>query len=80
VKLTLKISGPKVHDVGYRAFLLDSAEDLGLQGFHARNTVEEGMQVVVAYLDGDEKNLAEFRKNIEAERPAKAEVSALTFE
>jgi acylphosphatase len=80
VKLKLKISGPKVHDVGYRAFLLETAEDAGLRGFQARNVAEEGLQVVMVCLEGEEIPMAEFRRIIEEQRPAKSEVSLLTFE
>lgn len=78
--LKLRISGPKVHDVGFRAFILEATEDNSLQGFQARNIIENGQPVVVAHLSGEEKNLAEFRKIIEAERPSKAEVFAIAFE
>jgi acylphosphatase len=54
VKLTLKISGTKVQDVGYRAFLLETAEDLRMRGFFAQNTVEEGMHAVTVYQEDNE--------------------------
>ncbi len=37
MKIKIKITGPKVHDVGYRYFLMTNAIDMGLRGFHARN-------------------------------------------
>ncbi len=57
VKLTLKISGAKVHDVGYRAFLLEAAEDLRMRGFFAQNRVEEGLQTVIALPRGSNEAL-----------------------
>ncbi|MDD1748940.1 MAG: acylphosphatase, partial [Methanothrix sp.] len=80
MKLTLKISGAKVHDVGYRAFLLEAAEDLRLRGFFAQNTVEEGLQAVIVYLEGKEASMEKFQKTARLERPDKAEVSSITFE
>jgi acylphosphatase len=79
VKLTLKISGAKVHDVGYRAFLLEAAEDLRMRGFFAQNTVEEGLQAVVVYLEGNEASMEKFQKIAQMQRPDKAVVSAITF-
>jgi len=79
VKLTLKISGAKVHDVGYRAFLLEAAEDLRMQGFFAQNTVEEGLQAVIVYLEGNEASMEKFQKIAQMQRPDKAVVSAITF-
>ncbi|MCX6678784.1 MAG: acylphosphatase [Methanothrix sp.] len=35
MKQQAKITGPKVHDVGYRIFLMSNAIDLGLKGFQA---------------------------------------------
>jgi hypothetical protein len=37
MKLKVKIAGHKVHDVGYRYFLMSNAIDIGLEGFSARN-------------------------------------------
>jgi acylphosphatase len=79
VKLTLKISGAKVHDVGYRAFLLEAAEDLKMRGFFAQNTVEEGLQAVIVYLEGNEASMEKFQKIAQMQRPDKAVVSAITF-
>ena len=37
LKLKIKITGPKVHEVGHIYFLMSNAIDIGLKGFHARN-------------------------------------------
>ena len=79
MKLTLNISGAKVHDVGYRAFLLEAAEDLRMRGFFAQNTVEEGLQAVIVYLEGNEASMENFQKIAQMQRPDKAVVSAITF-
>ena len=79
MKLTLKISGTKVHDVGYRAFLLEAAEDLRMRGFFAQNTVEEGLQAVIVYLEGNEASLEKFQKIAQIQRPDKAVVSSIAF-
>lgn len=46
MKQKVKITGPKVHDVGYRYFLMSNAIDLGLKGFQARNRMGEMGQEV----------------------------------
>ena len=79
MKLKLKISGSKVHDVGYRAFLLEAAEDLGLIGFYARNVTEDSLPVVIACLEGDVASLAEFQCIVRSQRPDKADVSDIVF-
>lgn len=79
MKLKLKISGSKVHDVGYRAFLLEAAEDLGLTGFYARNMTEDSLPVVIACLEGDEAHLAEFQCIVRSQRPDRADVSDIVF-
>ena len=48
MKLKVKITGPKVHDVGYRPFLTEIAMGLALRGFEVYNDEEDGRQVVVA--------------------------------
>ena len=75
MKLKVKITGPKVHDVGYRYFLMSNAIDLGLKGFHARNRMGEKDQQVIALVEGDEEAIADFRALAEARKPEHAEVS-----
>jgi acylphosphatase len=60
MKLKAKITGPKVHDVGYRIFLMINAIDLGLKGFHARNRTGEKGPEVTALVEGDEETIADF--------------------
>lgn len=79
MKLNLRITGAAVHDVGYRAFLLEAAEDLGLAGFQARNITEEGMQAVTALLEAEQDQLAEFERIARAQKPEKAIVSDVSF-
>ena len=58
MKLKIKIAGLKVHDVGYRYFLMSNAIDLGLKGFHARNRMNGEKQEVLALVEGDEEEIA----------------------
>jgi len=80
MKLKIKIAGPKVHDVGYRYFLMSNAIDLGLKGFHARNRMNGEKQEVLALVEGDEEEIADFKELVENRKPELSEVSSIAFE
>jgi len=80
MKLKIKITGPKVHDVGYRYFLMSNAIDLGLKGFHARNKMSGEVQEVIALVEGDEETIADFKTLVEAQKPEHSQVSSIAFE
>jgi acylphosphatase len=80
MKLQTKILGRKVHEVGYRAFLLHKAMELGCHQFSAYNRFEEGLQTVVALIEGDEGQLLGFKGFVEESKPETSEVSGTFFE
>jgi acylphosphatase len=80
MKLKIKITGPKVHDVGYRVFLLKNAMNLALPGLSTYNWEENGQQEVIALVEGDEARIAPFLQTIEKNKPELAEVSKVTSE
>ena len=80
MKLKVKITGPKVHDVGYRYFLMSNAIDTGLKGFHARNRMGEKEPEVTALVEGDEETIADFKKLVETQKPDHSQVSSIVFE
>jgi acylphosphatase len=80
MKLKIKITGPKVHDVGYRVFLLKNAMNLALHGLSTYNWEENGQQEVIALVEGDEVRIAPFLQVIERNKPELAEVSKVTSE
>jgi len=80
MKLKIKIAGPKVHDVGYRVFLLKHAMNLALPGLSTYNWEENGQQEVIALVEGDEARIAAFRQMVEKNKPELAEVSKVTSE
>jgi hypothetical protein len=80
MKLKVKIIGPKVHDGGYRYFLLGIAMSSRIRKFEAHNTKgNEGGEVLV-FADGDEAAIKAFRAQVETEHPAQSEVSNIVFE
>ena len=80
MKLKIKITGPKVHDVGYRYFLMSNAIDMGLKGFHARNRTGEKGPEVTALVEGDQETIADFKRLIETQKPEHSQVSGIAFE
>jgi acylphosphatase len=80
MKLKIKIAGPKVHDVGYRVFLLKHAMNMALPGLSTYNWDEDGQQEVIALVKGDEARIKAFLKAIERSKPEMAEVSKITSE
>ncbi len=72
------IEGEKVHNVGYRPFLLSKAWELNIPNYFARNIKEEdGVERVEVYLGGDEEQVQEFIEFIKNNYPPKAKVSGV---
>jgi acylphosphatase len=65
MKLKVKIAGPKVHDIGYRVFLLKHAMNLALSGLSTYNWEEDGQQEVIALVVGDEARITAFLQTVE---------------
>jgi len=80
MKLKIKIVGTKVHDVGYRVFLLKHAMNLALSGLSIYNWEENGQQEVIALVEGDEARITAFLQTVENNKPEPAEVSKVTSE
>ncbi len=80
MKLKVKITGPKVHDVGYRYFLLGLAMSERIKMFEAHNTESSEGDVVLVFADGDDEAVKAFRALVEIKRPDRSEVSKIIFE
>jgi len=80
MKLKVKITGPKVHDVGYRYFLMSMAMANRIRRFEAHNTEGSEGDEVLVFVDGDEEAINVFRGLIETKRPGRSEVSKVVFE
>ncbi len=70
----------KVHDVGYRPFLLDLADSLLIERFDARNVIVEGKQAVVVLVEGDEEVINKFVEAVKTEKPENAIVEEIKVE
>ncbi|HPS91901.1 MAG TPA: acylphosphatase [Methanothrix sp.] len=80
MKLKVKIVGSKVHEVGYRVFLLKHAMNLALPGLSTYNWEEKGQQEVIALVEGDEARVTAFLQTIEKNKQEHADVVKVTFE
>ncbi|NPV63890.1 MAG: hypothetical protein HPY61_14915, partial [Methanotrichaceae archaeon] len=80
MKLKVKITGPKVHDVGYRYFLMSMAMANRIRRFEAHNLKGSGGDEVMVFADGDNEAVNVFRGLIETYRPDRSEVSNIAFE
>jgi acylphosphatase len=80
MRLKIVIHGHKVHNVGYRYFLLNNADDLGLMGFSARNMKANGQQIVQILVEGDDDQVCEFLETVKTQQPKAAKVADVAFE
>ncbi len=80
MKLKIRIIGPKVHDVGYRYFLLGIAMSNRIRMFEAHNTKSGECEEVVVFADGEDAAIKAFCRQVETERPARSEVSNIVID
>ena len=74
------ILGGRVHGVGYRVLLINSAIGLGIDRMAVYNAVVDGREAVIALVDGTEDQLREFSRVVREERPKGASVSEVIEE
>lgn len=80
MKMRIMIKGPKVHDVGYRPFLIALADEFELDGIGVRNIEIEGNQAVRIKIEGDEDGVRDFEDAVKTRRPEGANVSSVMGE
>jgi len=79
MKVKITITG-KVHDVGYRVFLLNQADSLLIERFDARNVYINDKQALVVLIEGDEEQVKEFIEFVKTNKPEKAVVEDIKIE
>jgi acylphosphatase len=79
MKIKITITG-KVHDVGYRLFLLDLADSLLIERFDARNVVIKGKQAVIVLIEGGEEQVKQFVELVKESKPENAVVEEIKVE
>ena len=80
MKLQITIIGPKVHDVGYRYFLMSMAMAQRIRMFEAHNLESVMGEEVLVLVDGGEQEIKAFRALVETKRPERAEVSKVAVD
>ena len=79
-KLKIKITGSKVHDVGYRVFLVNKALSLGVNNFNAFNTYFDDTQTVITIIEANDEAIEEFKNYVTSFRPKEAITENISFE
>ena len=72
----IRIKG-KVHDVGYRLFLLSEAESGFVEKFDARNVLITGEQHLIVLVGGAEEKISRFVEFAESNYPPEASVESV---
>jgi len=80
IRKRLLVKGQKVHDVGYRPFLLGLAESLEIERFFADNIFIEGKQAVYALIDSSEENAKAFIEMASSKFPENSDVEKVEEE
>jgi acylphosphatase len=79
MKLKITIKG-RVHDVGYRPFLLGLAESLEIERFFADNFTVDGVQIVEILVDDADDKVELFAELVKKKKPDNAEVESIDVE
>ncbi len=77
--LKITITG-RVHNVGYRLFLLEEADSLFIPYFDARNVKINGKEALIVLVDGEEEQIEEFIKLVKSVKPENAVVEKIEVE
>ncbi len=79
IKKKIIIEGPKVHDVGYRLFLLDEAEARLIPLLSVKN-LRNKEQLVEVLAGGEEEQVNEFIEFVKSNYPDDAEVDSVSVD
>ncbi|MEM1672066.1 MAG: acylphosphatase [Archaeoglobaceae archaeon] len=77
IRITIK---GKVHEVGYRLFLLEEADSLFIPCFDARNVKINGKEAIIVLVDGDKEQLEQFIEFVKSNKPENALVEEISVE
>ncbi len=79
-KIKAKITGKKVHDVGYRVLLVNKALSLGVNNFNTFNTYLDDAQAVISIIEADDEAIEEFKNFVTTFIPKESIVESISFE
>ncbi|MEM5823231.1 MAG: acylphosphatase [Archaeoglobaceae archaeon] len=77
IRITIK---GKVHEVGYRLFLLEEADSLFIPCFDARKVKINGKEALIVLVDGDKEQLEQFIEFVKRNKPENALVEEISVE
>jgi acylphosphatase len=80
IKKKIIIKGQRVHDVGYRPFLLGIAESMEIERFFAKNIRMDEKQAVHVLVDSSEEKVKAFIDIVSSEYPEISEVENVEVE
>jgi acylphosphatase len=80
IKKKIIISGKKVHDIGYRPYLLGIAESMEIERFFVDNTFSDEKQVVYALINSSEEKVDSFIEIASSKFPEKSIVEKVEVE
>jgi acylphosphatase len=80
IKKKIIIKGQRVHNVGYRPFLLGIAESMEIERFFAKNILIDEKQVVHALVCSSKEKVKAFIDIVSSEFPEKSEVENVEVE
>ena len=80
VKKRILIKGRKVHDVGYRLFLMDLAEEFGIEKFYAKNAMKNGVEVVEVLIECSEIDAEKIFNFVREDFPVHVAVDSIDME
>ena len=80
IKKKIIIKGQRVHDVGYRPYLLGIAESMEIERFFAKNIRMDEKQAVHVLVDSSEEKVKAFIDIVSSEYPEKSEVENVDVE
>lgn len=80
IKAKIKITGRRVHDVGYRVLLVNKALSLGVDNFNAFNTYLDDVQTVIVVIETDAEAMEEFKGFVISSIPEKSIVDDVSFD
>ena len=80
IKKKILIKGRKVHNVGYRLFLMNLADDLGIENFDAKNVHEDEKQCVKVLVKSSESKVNKFFNILREDFPEHTKVESIDIE
>ena len=80
MKLKVTVRGKRVHEVGYRLFLLEKADELSINRMEVSNRIQDGKEIVLILIDDEPEKVEEFVSKIRRESPEPSSIEDVVVE